>query len=77
MPFFLGRAALRRGRGPEGRGLVPAHGALFPAPGEVFLVIGAADYEARVFVNGRFAGAHRGGYDEIRLNVTGLWDKER
>lgn len=50
--------------------------ARFSAPGEVFLVIGAADYEARVFVNGRFAGAHRGGYDEIRLNVTGLWDKD-
>ncbi len=32
------------------------------APGErLFLRIGAANYEARVFLNGRFAGGHRGG----------------
>ena len=32
------------------------------APGErLFLRVGAASYEARVFLNGRFAGGHRGG----------------
>ncbi|MGI5885016.1 MAG: glycoside hydrolase family 2 protein [Candidatus Spyradocola sp.] len=49
--------------------------ARFSAPGEIFLILGAADYASRVFVNGRFAGAHCGGYDEIRLNVTALWDR--
>ncbi len=47
--------------------------ARFDAQGEVFLVIGAADYETRVFINGAAAGAHVGGYGEIRLNVTKLW----
>ena len=49
--------------------------ARFDAPGDVFLVIGAADYRARVFVNGQFVAEHVGGYDEIRLNVTEFWRK--
>ena len=47
--------------------------ARFDAQGRVFLVIGAADYETQVFVNGKLAGQHRGGYGEIRLDVTPYW----
>lgn len=40
-------------------------------PGErVFLRIGAANYEARLFVNGRFAGGHRGGSTPFFIEVT-------
>ena len=32
---------------------------------------GAVDYEATVFVNGRKAGFHRGGYFAFTLDITG------
>lgn len=51
--------------------------ARFDAEGEIWLVIGAADYEARVWINGHLAGEHKGGYGEIRLNVTPYWNKEK
>lgn len=35
-----------------------------------FLNVGAADYEARVLVNGRDVGRHSGGYSSFRLDVT-------
>ena len=38
----------------------------------VLLHFGAVDYEARVWVNGKFAGAHRGGQTPFRLDVTDL-----
>lgn len=51
--------------------------ARFDAKGQVFLVIGAADYETAVYINGELTGKHVGGYGEIRLNVTALWKKEQ
>jgi len=40
-------------------------------PGERWLLhFGAVDWEARVWVNGRFAGEHRGGYDPFSFDVT-------
>lgn len=39
---------------------------------ELYLHFGAVDYEATVWVNGRFAGQHRGGYVPFRLNITRL-----
>lgn len=47
----------------------------FDAQDDVWLVIGAADYESKVWVNGQFAGENVGGYDEIRINVTEFWKK--
>lgn len=38
----------------------------------ILLHFGAVDYEATVWVNGRFAGQHRGGYVPFRLDVTDL-----
>lgn len=35
-----------------------------------FLNVGAVDYEARVFVNGRNVGRHLGGYSSFRIDVT-------
>jgi len=40
----------------------------------VFLRFGAVDWEARVLVNGREAGVHRGGYDAFSFDVTGYLD---
>ncbi|MDQ2081076.1 glycoside hydrolase family 2 TIM barrel-domain containing protein [Xanthobacteraceae bacterium Astr-EGSB] len=41
-------------------------------PGErVFLRVGAANYEARVFLNGDFVGAHRGGSTPFFIELTG------
>ncbi len=41
------------------------------APGErLVLTIGAAQYEARVFLNGMFVGAHRGGSTPFTLDIT-------
>lgn len=36
----------------------------------VLLNFGAVDYEATVFVNGRKAGFHRGGYFAFTLDIT-------
>ncbi|QDV37612.1 glycoside hydrolase family 2 protein [Tautonia plasticadhaerens] len=38
----------------------------------VLLHFGAADWEARVWVNGELAGEHRGGYDPFSFEVTPL-----
>lgn len=48
----------------------------FDAQGEIWLVIGAADYETAVYVNDCLAARHTGGYGEIRVNVTPYWKKE-
>lgn len=40
--------------------------------GAAILHFGAVDYEARVFVNGREAGAHRGGYASFQFEISGL-----
>jgi hypothetical protein len=37
---------------------------------QVRLHFGAVDWYARVFVNGREAGQHRGGYDRFSVNIT-------
>lgn len=38
--------------------------------GRVFLHFGAVDYEAFVYVNGKLAGSHRGGYIHFSLDIT-------
>ncbi len=43
----------------------------------VILHFGAVDYSARVWVNGVFAGAHRGGYTPFSLDITGMLDGTR
>ncbi len=40
--------------------------------GDVLLHFGAVDYEAEVFVNGKTAGFHRGGYVSFALDITKL-----
>ena len=48
--------------------------AVLPPPGEagsrLLLHFGAVDYEATVWVNGRLAGSHRGGYTPFCLDIT-------
>ena len=43
----------------------------------VILHFGAVDYSARVWVNGVFAGSHRGGYTPFSLDITGMLDGTR
>ena len=38
--------------------------------GKVFLHFGAVDYEATVYINGKKAGSHRGGYVSFKVDVT-------
>lgn len=38
--------------------------------GKVFLHFGAVDYDATVYINGKKAGTHKGGYASFRLDVT-------
>ena len=38
--------------------------------GKVFLHFGAVDYEATVYVNGKEAGTHKGGYVSFKVDVT-------
>ena len=38
----------------------------------IFLHFGAVDYEAMVFINGRLAGTHRGGYSSFSFDITFL-----
>jgi beta-galactosidase/beta-glucuronidase len=38
----------------------------------VLLHFGAVDWQAEIWVNGRFAGGHRGGYDPFTLDITEL-----
>jgi len=40
--------------------------------GRVFLHFGAVDYACLVYINGREAGSHRGGYVSFRLEITDL-----
>lgn len=43
--------------------------------GKVLLHFGAVDWEAEVFVNGKSAGVHQGGYDPFSFDITGLLHK--
>jgi beta-galactosidase/beta-glucuronidase len=43
----------------------------------VLLNFGAVDWEATVYVNGRCAGMHRGGYDPFSVDITPLVGYER
>ena len=47
----------------------------FETSGRVFLCFGAVDYKADVYVNGRHAGSHQGGYSYFELEVTALWQQ--
>ena len=38
--------------------------------GKTFIVFGAVDFHARIFVNGEFAGEHFGGYTSFRIDAT-------
>ena len=40
--------------------------------GRVFLCFGAVDYETHVYVNGKEAGVHFGGYTSFRFDITAL-----
>ena len=40
--------------------------------GTVFLHFGAVDYEATVYVNGKKAGSHKGGYVSFKFDITSL-----
>lgn len=40
--------------------------------GRAIIHFGAVDYHARVFINGQFAGAHKGGYTPFEFDVTEL-----
>ncbi len=40
--------------------------------GRLFVVFGAVDFHARVFVNGELAGEHYGGYTTFRVEITAL-----
>lgn len=42
------------------------------ASGRVLLHFGAVDYETEVYVNGKLAGTHRGGYTSFAFEVTDL-----
>ncbi len=44
---------------------------------DVLLHFGAVDWECDVFVNGKKAGSHKGGYDPFTLNITSLLGKGR
>ena len=37
---------------------------------DVLLHFGAVDFEAKVFVNGKYVGSHKGGYDAFSFNIT-------
>lgn len=40
--------------------------------GRVLIHFGAVDYDCRVFVNGKEAGRHKGGYVSFVFDITGL-----
>lgn len=42
------------------------------AEGRVFIVFGAVDYACTLWVNGRWAAVHRGGYAPFRTEITSL-----
>ena len=43
--------------------------------GQVLVHFGAVDHEATVFINGRKAGSHAGGYDGFSFNITSFLQK--
>lgn len=45
----------------------------------IWLHFGAVDYEAKVYINGRFAGEHKGGFTSHSYDITSLidWNKEK
>ena len=49
--------------------------ASFPRGADILLTFGAAEQAARVWVNGRPAGSHEGGYLPVSLDITGLVDR--
>ena len=40
--------------------------------GKVILHFGAVDYEAKIYVNGKKAGTHKGGYASFSIDITGF-----
>ena len=42
---------------------------------DVLLHFGAVDFEAKVYVNGKFVGMHKGGYDAFSFNITAFLNK--
>ena len=45
----------------------------FEKRGRVFLCIGASDYQTDIYLNGRLAGSNQGGYNQIDVDLTELW----
>ncbi|MGN1015842.1 MAG: glycoside hydrolase family 2 protein [Faecousia sp.] len=44
-----------------------------PGEGRLLLHFGGADQQAQVYVNGKLAGEHEGGYEVFTLDVTDVW----
>ena len=45
-----------------------------PGTNDLFLILGAVDYECDVFVNAKHLARHLGGYTPITVNVTDAWN---
>ena len=41
----------------------------------VYLIFGASDFHTKVWINGQFAGEHKGGYVPFEFNITSLLKK--
>ena len=44
---------------------------------QIILHFGAVDWEAKVFVNGKHAGIHKGGYDAFYFDITAYLDEDK
>lgn len=43
---------------------------------KVFIHFGAVDYDATIYVNGKEAGSHKGGYSSFAIDITGYINQE-
>ena len=79
VPFSPEAPASGVGRtvGPEDRLWYRRQADFSDAPGRVLLHFGAVDQRAEVWVNGRLAGAHAGGYTPFSFDITDLLDGGR
>lgn len=45
----------------------------FSSANRIFLCFGAVDHDCEVYINGKLAGTHQGGYTYFEFDVTELW----